>query len=437
MKALLYASVLGLFLGACGSGGQGGDESGGGGTSLSTGDGGAGGGSAGSGGSSAGAGGGTGGSTGRGGAGGSAGTGGRGGTGGAAGAGGSAGAGGTSGAGGTTMQPGCSTPDACPAPNGGVTIDCEKRFLYGVNYAWANFGSDFGGGNSGVAANRSARLSALQDMKANGVDVVRWWVFPNFQAGGVAFDGNGSPTGLAGTTATDIAAALDLAAQAGVHIQFTLFSFDNFKTANNTHNLAPIISDNTKRAALMANVVTAFANEVKKSANKLRANSWDIINEPEWAVSGSDGTDMAFTPQTTVTTVSYAVMKTFISDAATALHAASDRPVTVGNAAIKWAKAWAGIGDFYTFHMYDWVNMSFPYDRPLSQYGVTDKPVVLGEFPIQGLTGVPYATLVGKIFDLGYAGATAWSVTDTKFPWAPNKANVKAFADAKGCLTSY
>jgi hypothetical protein len=318
-----------------------------------------------------------------------------------------------------------------------VTIDCQKRFMYGINYAWASFGSDFGGGRNGVAMQRAARLTAMQDMKANGVDTIRWWVFPNFNAGGVAFDGSGSPTGLAGTTAADIAAALDIAAQAGVHIQFTLFSFDNFKTTNNTHNLAPIISDATMRAALMSNVVTAFANEVGKSANKVRANSWDIINEPEWAVSGDDGPDMPFTPQTTVTTVSYDVMKTFITEAAAALHAASDRPVTVGNAAIKWAKAWAGIGDYYTFHMYDWVNMSFPYTRTLAQYGVTDKPVVLGEFPVQGLTGVPYATLVGAIFDLGYAGAMAWSVTDTKFPWAPNKANVKAFADGKGCAVAY
>jgi hypothetical protein len=81
--------------------------------------------------------------------------------------------------------------------------------------------------------------------------------------------------------------------------------------------------------------------------------------------------------------------------------------------------------------------MSFPYDRPLSQYGVTDKPVVLGEFPIQGLTGVSYATLVGKIFDLGYAGAMAWAVNDKSFPWAPNKANIQAFAAAKGCITAY
>lgn len=361
----------------------------------------------------------------------------------------------TTGVGGTSSEPdaavgggpdvgadddgGCSA--SCQASNG-VTIGCAKRFFFGMNWAWGSFGSDFGSSTNGVTARRAQRLTTLQDVRANGVDVVRWWVFPNFTGGGVSFDANNSPTGLAGTTAADIASALDLAAEVGVHLEFTLFSFDSFKinvnaTTVNPHNLAPLISDPNKLAALMTNVVSQFASEVDKSANRDRVVSWDVINEPEWAISGSDGIDQAFTPQATVTTVDYPTMKAFIVAAVAALHGVSDRPVTVGGAAIKWAKAWAGIGDFYTFHMYDWVNQSFPYNRSLAEYGVTDKPVVLGEFPVQGLTGVPYATLVGTIFDMGYAGATAWAVNDRNFPWAPNKPNVKAFSDAKGCVVQY
>src|SRR6185503_12001737 len=103
----------------------------------------------------------------------------------------------------------------------------------------------------------------------NAADVVRWWVWPNFTGNGVAFDGNGAATGLAGTAAADIAAALDVAAQSGTHIQFTFFSFDNFKTnlaAN--RNLAPMIQDAAKRTALLNNAVAKFVQEVNKSANK-------------------------------------------------------------------------------------------------------------------------------------------------------------------------
>ncbi len=330
----------------------------------------------------------------------------------------------------------------CVPPTAGVNVAGQTAFQYGINYAWASFGSDFGNRTRGVAATKAQRLTSLMDMKAHGVDLVRWWVFPNFQGGGVVFDTTGAPTGLGGTTAADIAAALDDAAQAGVHIQFTFFSFDSFKTQINAttvnpHNLATLISSPTMLAALVNNVVVPFAQQVNLSPNKDRVGSWDVANEPEWAIAANptDGVDPPFTPQTTVTTVSYPVMKTFVQAVVDGLHGVSDRPVTVGGAAIKWAKAWAGVGDFYTFHMYDWVNMSFPYDRSLASYGVTDKPVVLGEFPIQGLTGVPYLTLVAKIYQLGYAGALAWAYNDTvNFPWSPNNANVKLFADQHPCL---
>jgi hypothetical protein len=149
----------------------------------------------------------------------------------------------------------------------------------------------------------------------------------------------------------------------------------------------------------------------------------------------TDGSDPAFTPQTTVTTVPYPVMRTFVSAVADALHANSDRPVTVGGAAVKWAKAWAGIGDFYTFHMYQWVQDSYPYTRTLASYGVTDKPVVMGEFPIQGLTGIPYLTMVDTFYRLGYAGVLPWAFNDTRnFPWVGNNANVKTFADQHPCM---
>jgi hypothetical protein len=339
--------------------------------------------------------------------------------------------------------------DDCDVAGGGLTIDCLKRFHYGVNYAWSrdNFGRDFGGlqawGGGGVASQRAQRLADMQDMRAHGVDVVRWWVFPDFRGDGVAFDAAGVPQGLGGSLPDDVAAALDVAAEAGVYLQFTLFSFDSFRPATTldggvqVRGIAPIVMDPTARAALMANVVSAFAELVAHSPNAQRMLAWDVINEPEWATSGSDGVDEPFDPMppTSIEAVPYEVMRAFIGDVASALRVHSDRPVTVGGAAIKWAKAWAGIGlDYYTFHMYDWVNQYYPYTRSLAEYGVTDLPVVLGEFPLKGLTSVSYAQLVSGVFDLGYAGALGWAVTDDATgPWSATKTEVKAFADANGC----
>jgi hypothetical protein len=331
---------------------------------------------------------------------------------------------------------------ACVPPTGGVTAGAQTQFHFGINYAWANFGSDFGNPRRGVAVMQAQRLTSLMDMKAHGVDVVRWWIFPNFQGGGVNFDAtSGMPTGLGGTTAADIDAALALAAQADVRIEFTFFSFDSFKTMVNAttvnpHNLAALVSDQTMLAALVSNVVVPFAQQVNLSPNKDRVSSWDVVNEPEWAIAANptDGVDPPFSPQTTVTTVTYPVMLNFVKAVAAGLHDVSDRPVTVGAAAVKWAKAWAGVGDFYTFHLYDWINQDYPYTRSLASFGVTDKPVVLGEFPIQGLPNVPYLTLVDTIYRLGYAGALAWSFNDAAFPWSPNDANVQTFAAEHPCM---
>jgi hypothetical protein len=344
--------------------------------------------------------------------------------------------------------------DPCPAPNGGVIVGCEKRFLYGVNYAWKSWVADFGGvsawGQSGVSKNQSAIAADLKDMQSNGVDVIRWWMLQELEGDAVAFDANGNPTGSGGTLIADIQAALDLAAQVGVHYNFTLFSFDDFRPSGSDHGatihgLNPIIADTAKRAALM-NVVKTVAQTVESSPRRDRVASWDVINEPEWAISGSDPYgDPAFSPNSGYEAATFAQMETFVSDTVSTLHANSSAPVTVGSAAIKWAKAWSKVGlDYYTFHMYDWVNQYYPYNRTLASYGVMGRPVVMGEFPLAGLAAVngnaavPYATMVDTLFNVGYAGAMGWAVNDTCCgSWSTLRTDVKAFADSKACATKY
>jgi hypothetical protein len=343
--------------------------------------------------------------------------------------------------------------DTCPAPNG-VTIGCEKRFLYGVNYAWKNWVADFGGvtawGQKGVSQNQTAIQTDLQDMQSHGVDVIRWWMLQKLEGDAVQFDSTGTPTGTGGTLVVDIQAALALAAQIGVHYNFTIFSFDDF-APNGTdsgatlHGMNPIITDTAKRAALM-NVVKTVAQTVESSPHKDRLASWDVINEPEWAITGSDPYgDMAFSPNTNEQPVTFAQMETFVSDTVKALHATSSAPVTVGSAAIKWAQAWSHVGvDFYTFHMYDWINQYFPYDSSLTSYGITGKPTVMGEFPLAGLAAVngkpavSLATMLGTLWTVGYAGAMPWALNDTCCgSWATAKTTVASFASMHQCETHY
>ncbi len=343
--------------------------------------------------------------------------------------------------------------DSCPQPNG-LEVGCETRFLYGVNYAWKNWVADFGGvsvwGQKGVSQNQTAIMPDLMDMQASGVDVIRWWMLQKLEGDAVTFDSSGTPTGTGGTLVADVQAALSLAATVGVHYNFTIFSFDDFAPSGSdngatNHGMADIITDATKRAALM-NVVKTVAQTVETSPHKDRVVSWDVINEPEWAISGSDPYgDMAFSPNTNETSVTFAQMETFVSDTVKTLHANSSAPVTVGGAAVKWAQAWSHVGlDFYTFHMYDWVNQYFPFDKSIASYGVTGKPAVMGEFPLAGLVAVnsnpaiSLDSMLAMLPTLGYAGAMPWAVDDTCCgSWSTAKATMKSFAASHMCQTHY
>jgi hypothetical protein len=360
---------------------------------------------------------------------------------------------GSSAGGSTAVSPdGGRCADACPAPKAGIAFGCAKRFLLGVNYAWKNWVADFGGvaARGGVSGNQAAIKADLQDMQSQGVDVIRWWMLQQLSGDAVTFDSNGNPTGAGGTLVADIQAALDLAAQVGVHYNLTLFSFDDFKASSTVagatlHGMSPIATDATKRAALMG-VVKTIAQTVEASPHKDRVVSWDVINEPEWVITGSDPYgDPAFSTNTKYEAVTFAQMETFVADVVQTLHANSSALTTVGGAAIKWAQAWTHVGiDYYTFHMYDWVNRYYPYDKSLASYGVTGKPAVLGEFPLAGLAAVngkpavALGTMLGALMNTGYAGAMPWARDDTCCGnWATTKGDIGAFAMANPCATHF
>jgi hypothetical protein len=345
-------------------------------------------------------------------------------------------------------------PDAC-APASGITWDCKKRFMYGANWAWRSFAGDFGGvatwGVRGVAANPGPFSDALASMKSSGVSVVRWWMFPRFVTDAVQWDADGAPAGITPSLTADIQRALALAEEHDVYIMLTPFSFDNFRpttTENGVYSrsLKPMVVSSSLRQKLVDNLLGPIADAVAQSPYRNRLIAWDVMNEPEWAIGGASVTgDPDFPAQPGLDLVSHDQMETFLSTAADVLRARSGALVSVGGAAIKWAKAWSRIGlDFYQFHYYDWVYEFFPYTQvTLAAAGVTDKPVVMGEFPADGLSAIPSkglparsaAEFASDLSAAGYAGALSWAYNDPGFPWDPTP--VKAFADARGCGVAY
>jgi hypothetical protein len=317
--------------------------------------------------------------------------------------------------------------------------------MYGINYAWHSFGADFGGipqwNQPGVSANVAVHETKLADMKAHGVSVIRWWVLPDFRSAAVTFGANDTPSGLGGSTLADLDKALELAAKHDVYLMLCLFSFDGFRPTGDdagilVRGMKPIAIDAAKRQALMNNVVRPFARAAEASPHRARLVAWDVINEPEWAITGpSPYGDEAYDPNDDLEALTHAQMETFIGDTITALRAESSAMVTVGGAAMKWKKAWSRTDvDFYQFHTYDWVNAYWPYDRSPADYAVNDKPVVMGEFPAAGLSGVDYGTLLSSFYATGYSGALGWHYAEA----TPQELDaVKAFGDSHACETRY
>lgn len=336
--------------------------------------------------------------------------------------------------------------DMCPAPGGGVTWGCERRFMYGVNYAWLRFGGDFGGiaqwGQGGVAAEEATHAQNLAAMRAHGASVIRWWVLPDFRGDGIAFDGDDAPVGLGGSALADLEKALQLADQADVYLMLTLFSFDAFRPSEDvagiwTPGLRPIVLDPAKRTALLEDVVRPFARAAAESPYARRLIAWDVINEPEWAMAGaSPYGDMDYTPSAGLETLTHAEMEDFVGDVIAVLDEESGALVSVGAAAFKWAHAWQSLPtDFHHFHMYEWIDTWWPYTGTPADYDLADKPLVMGELPMGDLApGAPYAAVLGSWWDHGYAGALGWMYTGAT---AAELDNVKAFADQHPCETSY
>lgn len=334
--------------------------------------------------------------------------------------------------------------DTCPK-KGGIDWRCKLRFMYGINYAWSNFGSDFGGNtkwNQPGVSNNPKVDGDLKLFRENGSSVIRWWVFPDFRGDGVKFDAQDRLIGLGGTAIADLNKALELAEKHNLYLMLTMWSFDNFRPTKDAdgiraRGIKPYVVDAAKRAELMNKVVRPFARAAGQSPYAERLIAWDVINEPEWAMTGpSLYGDEKFDANPELEAVSHKQMETFLADTIKVFREETRALISVGGAAVKWKKAWSKLDiDFNQFHIYDWVNDYWKYSDSPAQLGVTDYPWVMGEFPMGGLKVANYATLVNSWYNNGYAGALGWAYSDDKF--RTGLGDVKAFAQKHACEVSY
>jgi hypothetical protein len=344
----------------------------------------------------------------------------------------------------------------CDVPNG-VTFHGKRRYVHGANYAWGNFGADYGGlaqwGMRGVGDNPAPMDAAFRAMAAAGASVIRVWLFPDTRGDGILKDTGGNPVGVSSGALADIDATLDLAAKHNIHVLFTLFSFDAFKdtwvTGGRTvQSIAPAVRNDLGVQTIITQVVRPIVERASTGPNAARVFAWDLMNEPEWATADLGASSSCGIGEGKYNCVDYRRMHHFltalsaeVSRVVASLPETTKSLITIGAVRPSAHRNWETVPqDFYQYHYYQ--NEYAAGDMELPR---TDKPSIIGEYPSWGLRGESSRgaksgpALAEYIRNSGFQGGLAWAYTksDSKADWPNLQAVLKPFADAQGCKARF
>jgi hypothetical protein len=136
-------------------------------------------------------------------------------------------------------------------------------YLHGGNMPWLNWANDFGGG-----LDTTQTTSKMANAHNNGMHTIRWWLFEG-GAQHINRDSSGNPTSIQPQVYTDIDAALAIAAQYDIYIEFTLFS---------SPGDVPWFATTAQHQAVVDVLTPLFQHY----ASNPRVLAWEPVNEPDY-----------------------------------------------------------------------------------------------------------------------------------------------------------
>ncbi len=291
--------------------------------------------------------------------------------------------------------------------------DCHPFFFNGVNTPWHNW--DDMGGNF----DRNFWENHFQQLKSDGINSSRVWISCDGEVA-PTIDNTGLITGVSAAFWKNCDTLFAIAKRYGIYILATMMSFDHCKNYHPKYALwRSVITNVVNSQSYIDQYLVPFAQRYQSNKYLFAI---DLCNEPEWI---NETTECGKLPVNK--------LQHFFAMSAAALHQNSTVLVTLGSASIKWNSDKPGcVGnywknsalqsaynnsnaslDFYQIHYYEWMYSYFssPFEKTPLDYGINDRPVLIGEMPGKDLLELPYS--LTNAYDLsysnGYGGCMAWT----------------------------
>ncbi len=314
-----------------------------------------------------------------------------------------------------------------------INFNNQSLFLSGANFAWHNFAADVGTGSLINTPNFTYFAGVFSQVHGSGGNCMRLWLHTDgaYTPVWTGTGPNATVTGPGNGTITDIQALLNSAWSNQVSVVLCLWSFDMLRSSNGTNITGRARNILTNDAAAGTYITNALIPMVQALKGNPAIMAWEIFNEPE-------GMSVELGWPTIVTNglVPMVDIQKFINRCAGAIHAFDrNAKVTDGSSSFT-SQTDVGAGstnyyrddrliaaggqtngtlDFYSVHYYDGDGTTLsPFAYSYSHWNLT-KPLVVAEFYPNVADGCTNCgnTAFDTLYTNGYAGALAWSWTDS------------------------
>jgi hypothetical protein len=309
-------------------------------------------------------------------------------------------------------------------------------YLYGINYPWLTYGTDFGSGGFGHLANPTQAKADMATFASEGGHVLRWWLWVDGRYDPL-FGSNGQVTGFDSLFFSDLDTQLQYAADNHIYLDLTLLDTSVLDAAQVTNGVQEgghraLVADMTVQQSFLDNALKPLLQHIAASAYKDYVVAYDIMNEPERLLPGGWG------PAADFVTVSQ--MQNLVKNCASYIHTYGGGALaTVGSA----AKTWMGLGlDFYCAHYNSGPGepSGLTPPPPYASLGL-DKPCVVEEFTTAavsfGLSDTAEWSAewwLNTIYSEGYAGAIGWAWHDSAGNWSSFQPVFTAWGSAHSAI---